>query len=128
MSVSGIIEHRQRVLLVKRKRDPFKGTWMFPSGFVDYGEHPEGALAREIREETGLEMTKATLLGVFQSPDDYREPGHIVFFYRVEVLMSEHLRTDPHENEAIDWFDPTDPPPVEWHIHKHFMRELATKD
>src|SRR5712692_10372883 len=65
MSVSAIIAKRDRVLLVKRRRDPFKGTWMFPAGFVDYGEHPVESVKREVKEETGLEVTGVTLLGVF---------------------------------------------------------------
>ena len=83
VSVTAIISNTDSVLLVKRVREPFKGTWMFPSGFVDFGEHPEEALAREVLEETGLRIKRASLIGVYQSPDDYREPGHFVFFYRV---------------------------------------------
>jgi 8-oxo-dGTP diphosphatase len=74
---------------------------MFPSGFVDFGEHPKEALARELLEETGLTMTSARLLGVFQSPDDFREPGHFVFFYRAGVLPG-NLRTDTHEKSCTE--------------------------
>ena len=97
---------------------------MFPSGFVDFGEHPEESLAREIREETGLKMNHADLIGVFQSPDDWREPGHFTFFYRVEVEPGE-IRTDPHENEAIRWFDIREQKPeVGWQLHKRFLSEM----
>ena len=126
MSVSAIIAKRDRVLLVKRRRDPFKGTWMFPAGFVDYGEHPVESVKREVKEETGLEVTGVTLLGVFRSPDDYREPGHIAFFYGVEAAGSD-LQTDRNENEAVAWFSIDDPPEIGWELHKFFMRKLQTR-
>jgi ADP-ribose pyrophosphatase YjhB (NUDIX family) len=97
---------------------------MFPSGFVDFGEHPEESLAREILEETGLKMRRADLIGVFQSPDDWREPGHFVFFYRVEVWPGE-IQTDPHENEAIKWFSlHGEQPEAGWMLHKRFLSEM----
>jgi ADP-ribose pyrophosphatase YjhB (NUDIX family) len=81
-------------------------------------------LVREILEETGLKMTHADLVGVFQSPDDWREPGHLVFFYRVDVEPGE-IRTDPRENEAIRWFDVQSPmPEVGWQLHQRFLSAM----
>ncbi len=122
-AVTAITVRGTRVLLVKRGRDPFRGTWMFPSGFVDFGEHPEEAVARELREETGLELVRLRLLGVFQSEDDERALGHFVFIYRVEA-KSTRPATDQHENEAIEWFDLKGLPIVVWKLHRFFLGEL----
>ena len=97
---------------------------MFPSGFVDFGEHPEDSLRREILEETGLKMQSADLISVFQSPDDSREPGHLVFFYRVDAEPGD-IHTDPHENEAIRWFRlDGEQPNVGWLLHKRFLSSM----
>jgi len=120
-----IVTKERRVLLVKRRRDPFQGTWMFPSGFVDFGEHPEEALARELFEETGLTTKAAELLGVFQSPDDFREPGHFVFAYHADVEPGE-VTNDPHENDAIDWFDLDALPEISWRLHQEFIVKLRS--
>jgi ADP-ribose pyrophosphatase YjhB (NUDIX family) len=57
-----------RVLLQKRDAGPRKGTWTFPSGYVELGESPEEAAVRETREETNLEVHLDRLLGVYTNP------------------------------------------------------------
>lgn len=64
-------------VLVRRKRDPFKGSWALPGGFVEYGETVEEAAAREVKEETGLDVKLVGLVGVYSDPE--RDPrGHVV--------------------------------------------------
>jgi ADP-ribose pyrophosphatase YjhB (NUDIX family) len=49
-----------RMLLLKRKN----GIWEFPGGGVDWGENPDQAAKRELKEETGLEVKGMRLLGI----------------------------------------------------------------
>lgn len=65
------------VLLIKRKAEPFKGSWALPGGFVDENEPLERAAARELYEETGLGGVRLVELGAFGDPG--RDPrGHTV--------------------------------------------------
>ena len=48
------IRHNNEYLITKRTRDPNKGEWVFPGGFIEYEESAEESLLREIEEETGL--------------------------------------------------------------------------
>lgn len=77
LTVDGIIINDDKILLIKRKNDPFKDKWALPGGYVEYGETVENAVVREIHEETNLSVEIKELLGVYSSPD--RDPrGHTV--------------------------------------------------
>ncbi len=66
-----------QVLLVKRKHDPYRSRWALPGGFVDVGENPDDAVAREVAEETGLTGAEFDQFRVYGAPD--RDPrGHSV--------------------------------------------------
>jgi ADP-ribose pyrophosphatase YjhB (NUDIX family) len=54
--VACAVVHQEHVLLVQRAFDPGAGRWAFPAGFVETAESAEEAMARELREETGLEL------------------------------------------------------------------------
>ena len=49
------------VLLVRREHPPDAGEWGLPAGFLEYGEHPREAAARELHEETGLRVAPEAL-------------------------------------------------------------------
>lgn len=54
------------VVLIERANPPH--GWALPGGFVDYGETCEQAAVREMKEETGLDVTLTGLLGVYSDP------------------------------------------------------------
>ena len=54
LTADGAIIKDNKILLIKRKNDPFKGKWALPGGFVEYGEKVEDAVVREVLEETGV--------------------------------------------------------------------------
>jgi 8-oxo-dGTP diphosphatase len=85
LTVDGIILHKNKVVLVKRKNPPFNDCYALPGGFVNYGETVENAVIREAREETGLETKIKNIFGVYS--DLERDPrGHTVtVVYCLEV-------------------------------------------
>jgi 8-oxo-dGTP diphosphatase len=73
--------HRGRVLLVRRRRPPFRGMWALPGGFVEQRETVEAACVRELKEETGLVARPWKLVGVYSGPErDPRKPSTSVAF------------------------------------------------
>ncbi|MDQ2685920.1 MAG: NUDIX hydrolase [Thermoproteota archaeon] len=71
-TVDIIIQKESKILLIKRKKDPFKNMMALPGGFVNEGETVEEAAKREIREETSLEIRLLDILGVYSDPN--RDP------------------------------------------------------
>ena len=71
-----------RLLVVRRGREPFRGRWALPGGFVEPTETVEEAVARELFEETGLRGRPGGLVGVYSGPDrDPRKPTATVAFW-----------------------------------------------
>ena len=56
-----------KILLTQRAIDPFKGFWCLPGGHIDPRESAEQAIAREIKEETGLEFQPQFLAASMRS-------------------------------------------------------------
>lgn len=77
-----------KILLVKRGREPGKGSWAPPSGFMESGESPKKACLRELKEETGMEGTIKGLIGVYL--ERTRMYGEVlVIVYLVEIKGGE---------------------------------------
>ena len=77
LAVDVLVAKDEKILLIKRKHEPFKGKYALPGGFVEYGETVEQAAVRECKEETGIDVELEGLLGVYSDPG--RDPRwHII--------------------------------------------------
>ena len=97
LAVDAVIVEGEEIYLIKRKNDPFKDMWALPGGFVEHGETVEEAVKREVKEETGVDVTIKRLVGVFSDPG--RDPrGHIVSI----VFLAEPHGTPRSGSDAKD--------------------------
>lgn len=77
LTVDALIIYEGKLVLIKRKNQPYQDQFALPGGFVKVGETVEAAVLREAKEETGLDITILKLAGVYSDP--MRDPrGHIV--------------------------------------------------
>lgn len=88
--VLAIIEHAERLVLIRRKLDPLAGYWAPPGGYVELGESLEDAVVREAHEETGLEIAVDGLVGA------YSQAGvrALILAYRAHALGGEPVAGD----------------------------------
>jgi len=97
-----IFDPAGRVLLVRRKHEPFAGSHALPGGFVEMGETVEGACRREVREEAGIEVDDLSLVGVYSDPK--RDPrGHMVSVAYATVLPSTVSTRAGSDAASAEW-------------------------
>src|SRR5579863_9121984 len=98
---SGIL----KVLLVKRKIDPFKGQFAIPGGFIHDNEGLEEAALRELREETGVRDVYLEQLYSFGEPK--RDPRGRVVSVTYFALISSDRRLEAGTDAAEAVWYPT---------------------
>jgi len=67
VGVGVAVFHADRVLLIRRGKEPRKGQWSLPGGLQHLGETVAEAARREVREETGLELERLDQIAVVDS-------------------------------------------------------------
>jgi mutator protein MutT len=89
VSVGAVVLEEGRVLMVKRGHPPLQGQWSLPGGVVEVGETLREAVAREVKEETGLDVEAGPVVEVLdrvQRADDGRVEYHYVIIdYRCRL-------------------------------------------
>jgi 8-oxo-dGTP diphosphatase len=96
---------RIRVLLIQRRFPPFEGKWALPGGFVEGDESLEGAVSRELKEETGLHINYLEQLYTFGDPgrDPRKRVVSVVYFALVRPdAYTLHAQTGAQD---AAWFD-----------------------
>ena len=92
-TVALILNDQKDLLVCRRAKEPAKGTLDLPGGFIDMGETAEEGVVREVREETGMTVQKATYL--FSLPNIYIYSGFPVhtldMFFLCTVEDSSHF-------------------------------------
>jgi 8-oxo-dGTP diphosphatase len=66
VGVGGVVVHEGRALLIRRGGPPLQGEWSIPGGMLELAETLEQGVARELLEETGLEVSVVELIEVFE--------------------------------------------------------------
>lgn len=126
LSVDIVCQWRGAIILIERKHKPF--GLALPGGMVDYGESPETAALRELREETNLLGSIVGFIGPYGDPDR-DERGHIVTLaYAVEADYRNRIMAQDSEVKNVIAMEPEDA--MAQHLiadHNQILREgMAT--
>jgi ADP-ribose pyrophosphatase YjhB (NUDIX family) len=101
-AVLALVERRGHVLMARRGGPPHRGTWDLPGGFVEGGEDPRRALAREVREELGARVQRARLMA-FLADDTYGRGGFPILGIVYRATLAGRLRAASDVAE-LAWF------------------------
>jgi len=104
-----LVLQNERVLLVRRVNEPFRGMWTLPAGFVNAGEDPAEAAARECLEETGLSVRVTRVFDIVAGREHPRGADFVIV-YQAEVLSGEMQADD--DADAVEWFAKNNLPPL----------------
>lgn len=99
-----------RVVLIRRRFEPLAGEWSLPGGIVEAGETLDACVAREMREETGLEVEVGPVIEVFDRitrDDEGRVRYHYVLVDYLCWPSGGTLRAGSDVDAAV-WADPLD--------------------
>jgi 8-oxo-dGTP diphosphatase len=106
VGVGAVIVENHRVLLIRRGQPPLLGEWSLPGGVLECGESLREAVAREAREETGLVIEIAEMLGVYERvirDDQGRTRYHYVLLDFLCRPLSGDLKAGSDAAE-VRWF------------------------
>ena len=105
-------EKNRRVLLIRRKHDPFAGLWALPGGFVEMEESLEAAARRELKEETGVEAERLEQLYTFGDPG--RDPrGRVISVVYLAIVDAAKLTPRAADDAAaLGWHPLRRRPPL----------------
>ncbi|MBS2099040.1 NUDIX domain-containing protein [Carboxylicivirga linearis] len=99
----------QKILLIERGNNPFKGKWALPGGFVDMDEDLKDAALRELEEETGISGVKVKQFRTYGGVN--RDPRHRTISVVYNGFVSGELECAGQDDAAdARWFDLNDLP------------------
>ncbi|MBO6558812.1 MAG: NUDIX domain-containing protein [Pseudomonadales bacterium] len=106
----GVIEDGGKMLLCRLSENvrKYQGWWTLPGGGLEFGEHPEEGMIREVEEETGLIVRATSLLGInsFTIAGEQDDFHSIQIIYSTEVVGGELRNEIDGTTDLCQWHAP----------------------
>ena len=128
-TATAIIEFPQdMILLIKRDTVPFKGYWALPGGRAEPGETVEQTIVREVKEETGLDVTVVRKIGEYheQGVQGGVEYDYYPACFLVKVVGGE-MKRQQGEIQEIQLFSLDDVPEQLAFVHNSMVKDYIAQ-
>jgi ADP-ribose pyrophosphatase YjhB (NUDIX family) len=104
VAVGAVVRRGDEILLVRRGRGTAVGQWAIPGGRVEFGEGLKAAVAREVREETGLDVRVGRFLGwAERMGDDPALYHYVILDFAAEVLDPDAAARAGDDADDVAW-------------------------
>jgi len=120
--VGAVIVESGRVLLVRRGQQPLKGKWSLPGGMLELGESLLSGVAREVKEETGLEVEPIELIELLDRV--HREDNRVRYHYVIADYLCRVVGGSlqaASDADAVRWVER-----AEWNSHSALILDPIT--
>jgi len=117
-----VIESEGKILLVKRKFEPYKGDWCLPAGFMEYDESPEQCAIRETKEELSVDVQLDGIYGVYSGKDDPRTHAVLVMYWA--KIVGGELKPGDDAEEIGNFAKDEVPPNIAFLAHRQIIKEF----
>lgn len=101
-----VVQRAGKVLLVREGKPAVAGSWNLPGGRMEPGEDPTACARREAREETGLAIEPASLVGIYQDRSQVVENAVLVFVFGAHSTTGEPRPDDGDSVIEARWVSP----------------------
>jgi ADP-ribose pyrophosphatase YjhB (NUDIX family) len=107
VGVGGVVIDQGRALLVRRGCEPLLGEWSIPGGALELGESLEAGVARELLEETGIQVRVLELIEVFDrvyhgyGVSNSEKSAKPRFHYVIADYLCERVSGEPHAGSDV---------------------------
>jgi 8-oxo-dGTP diphosphatase len=121
VAVAVLIEQDNKVLLARRVMNPQRGSWTLPGGFLDAGEDPQAAAARECLEETNLVVEVGELLALIPGQEHTRG-ADFVLVYQARITGGELAAGD--DADRVAFFARDNFPPLAFKATRQILQSI----
>lgn len=123
VGVAGVVVEDERILLVRRGPTATRsGFWCIPCGYLDYGEDVRAGAAREVEEETGLEVTVGEVLWV---ASNFHDPSKLTVGIWFEATVVGGTLEAGDDAVEASFFDLEDLPPLAFETDAGLIASLV---
>ncbi len=107
VGVAVLVIQDGKILLGLRKGSHGAGTWSFPGGHQEFGEDPAETAARELLEETGIEINPTVMQRFDWTNDFFRDiqKHYITIYFSVKIDHGDPLVKEPDKCVRWEWFE-----------------------
>jgi ADP-ribose pyrophosphatase YjhB (NUDIX family) len=107
VGIGGVVIDQGRALLIRRGSEPLRGEWSIPGGTLELGESLQEGVARELLEETGVEVRVLDMIEVFdriflsEKMTGSREKGKPRFHFVIVDYLCERIAGEPRAGSDV---------------------------